>query len=541
MIAIGLDAPNNDLLARWIESGDLPSLAALKRESLYGIVTHNKRFSNQNSWATFLSGIRIENIDYWLSEYSPGDYRNINKCLYNQDTFRPFYAFPDKRIVMFDLPAAISKDVNGIQVVGWASDLNEVYPESRPEDLIEEIEARYGLDPKRDGALRFFNHRVGKQGYSYRVPSAYDLAGLAEFAAKLRASAETRCRICADLLAREDWDLFITSFSELHVGGHSLWHLSQPHPLHAPGAVTDLLLELYQAVDEAIGALVAGAAPETSIVVFTVDNIVADSTENPRSVFLPELLFRWSFPGEAALAAGQAGTPVPPPTTIYPQHWKHEVWRLREPGAEAILQSPEEQEAREDTFSWQPANWYKPAWPRMRAFALPSIADGYVRINLRGREVGGLVEPADYDRTCDEIAAMLMAAVDARTDDPIVAQVIRMRADPLADSADELPADLMVCFNEVQPCDTVDHGALGRIGPVPFFRPGGHQGAGATIANPFMIRAADRSLGLRGAPGKLEDLPPTIAALLGTRLSGRQDGQSLLSRDLAECANQDQV
>ena len=55
----------------------------------------------------------------------------------------------------------------------------------------------------------------------------------------------------------------------------------------------------------------------------------------------------------------------------------------------------------------QPPMWYLPAWPTMRAFALPSFSEGYVRINVKGRDAAGIVEPADYDRVYDEISAEL--------------------------------------------------------------------------------------------------------------------------------------
>jgi len=42
-----------------------------------------------------------------------------------------------------------------------------------------------------------------------------------------------------------------------------------------------------------------------------------------------------------------------------------------------------------DYLFYQPAIWYKPFWPQMKAFALPSFSEGYIRINLQGREPEG--------------------------------------------------------------------------------------------------------------------------------------------------------
>ncbi len=531
VLAIGIDAPTNQLLVDLMDSGQLPNLAGLRQSSLYGLVRHAKKYSNQNSWATFLSGVSIDNLEYWISNYYPEDYQTINNCLYNYYRHTPFYAFEGKNVIVFDLPAAISKAVKGLQIVGWASELNETYPESLPRHLIDQIHDRYGFDPKQDTALKFYNEREGKEGYSYRVPSAYDMNGLVNFKDKLLSSIDTRKNICIDLMNHNDWDLFITCFSEIHVGGHTLWHMSQDHPLNSLGHDhdRDLLLDVYQAVDSAIGALIDNVADDVSIVVFTVDSIVADCLENPRSVFLPELLYRWCFPGKAALAVGSLDAPPPAPALHYPEHWKHEIWKLRNPDNAGDLQSPLEQESLHDTFSWQPTNWYKPVWQAMKAFALPSVADGYIRLNLMGREANGVVPLEQYGAVCDEIEAMLLDARDARDGRKIVDRVIRVRRNPLDESPDESPADLVVLFSEESSTDTVDHPDLGRIGPLPFFRPGGHQKQGSVIENPFMIRPANAAISLSAQPGRLEDVPATIAALLGCSLAADTDGRSLLA------------
>lgn len=520
VLAIGIDGPTNDLFEDWIEQGLLPNLKKLKEQSQFGHVVHDKLHSNQNSWLPFLTGISIEKLDYWLSNYNPGNYHNHNNCLYNLHDYPPFYSLDDVKVVMFDLPVAISEQVNGVQVVGWASELNETYSDSRPEELISKIEDIYGTDPKQEGAIAFYNDREGRYGKSYRVPSAYDLKELNVFKEKIVQSTQTRRRICEDLMNQYDWDLFITAFSEIHVAGHTLWHMSQEHPIQGlrEQLDSDLLFEVYQSVDVEIGKLVESCQDDTTVVFYTIDSVVSDGLENPRSVFLPELLYRWSFPGKAALAPGVAGDEVPEPGLNFLEHWKHEVWKLRTSEGDAELQSPLEQEGLNDTFSWQPTNWYKPLWPKMKAFALPSVADGSIRLNVKGREQGGIIEIEHYDAVCDEITQMLEQVIDARTGKKIVSNVLRVKQDPFENDTKQSPADLIVLFREELPSDTVDSPTLGRIGPIPFFRPGGHQKQGSTIKNCFMIRTAESENRLVSSHGQLEDIPATIAALLGKSL-----------------------
>ncbi len=529
-IVIGLDCPNDHLLSQWIDKGLLPHLAGLRRESSSGVITHSKQYSNQNSWIPFLTGRSLQTIDYWISTYKPTTYENTNHCLYNLKEYAPFYAVGDAaRVIMFDLPVAINGDVNGVQVVGWASELNETFSESVPARALEEIVEKYGTDPKMDGALDFYNEALGKFGRSYRVPSAYDLAGLRSFRDKLLQSTATRGQICQDFLERDDWDLFVTVFSEIHVAGHTLWHLSQQHPIAGlrEHFESDPLLEIYQAVDREIGRLVERAGCDSEIVVFTLDSLVSDCLENARSLFLPEFLYRWNFPGQAALAQGDPDAAIPAPGLDYPGHWKDEVWKLRTGRGDAELESPDRQSRNNDTFNWQPTNWYKPIWHRMRAFALPSVADGYIRINVVGRESSGLVEPADFLATCDEICERLGELTDARTGGRMVERVIRVREDPFEQDAQQPPADLIVLWQEESPTDTVDGPGIGRIGPVPFFRPGGHQKQGSLIENVVMIRGAGCRPDRPFATGRLEDLPATILDRMGIPVPAHFDGRPL--------------
>jgi predicted AlkP superfamily phosphohydrolase/phosphomutase len=155
----------------------------------------------------------------------------------------------------------------------------------------------------------------------------------------------------------------------------------------------------------------------------------------------------------------------------------------------------------------------------MRAFALPSFYDGRIRLNVRGRERDGIVDPADYDAVCDAIEAELHACRDPRLGTPAVARVERLRAaDPMAPGGPD--ADLQVVW--AGPADALDHPVVGRLGPFPFRRTGGHSPRGfAFVAGPG-IAASD--LGCRGAM----DVTPTVLELLG-RSSGELEGRSLLA------------
>ncbi|MEN3976864.1 alkaline phosphatase family protein [Emcibacter sp. SYSU 3D8] len=530
VMAIGLDSPNHDLLLRWIGEGRLPNLQRLQNRSTAVDVQSVKRFSNEHCWIPMLTGQSRERWNHWLDNWDAQTYQFNEASIFDWIQAPIFYALGDQcRVVAFDLTAPIVGGVKGSQVSGWASDLNECYAQSDPPELLQDLLERYGPDPKLTGAHTITNQLSHRQGISHTVPSMYEADVLREYAQVLMRSVDRRTAACLDLLNGESWELFTTLFSETHTGGHALWHLSQPHPLNSvrEGA-EDPLLDLYQSVDRSIGRLLDDVDDTVFVVFYTIDEMVPDSLENARGVLLPEFLYRWNFPGKAALAEGVYGEPVPPPRLDYAAHWKHEMWNLHTPWGARELESPAVQEAREDSMNWCPANWYAPMWPAMRAFAFPSLADGYVRINVQGRETQGIVSEADFGDVCDQLTAAISTMVNARTGKPMVRDVIRVRQTPFDDDPKKPPADLIVVFAEDGPVDVVDSPHVGRIGPIPYFRSGGHQAHDCPSKNVLYVSGPGVPAGQSPRTAQLEDIPATILTLLGLDLPAHFDGVSQL-------------
>ena len=65
------------------------------------------------------------------------------------------------------------------------------------------------------------------------------------------------------------------------------------------------------------------------------------------------------------------------------------------------------------------------------------------------------------------------------------------RADPFAIGTGP-PADLIVLWQEESPTDVVDSAGVGRIGPLPYFRSGGHSSRGFVMARGPDFEAGSR-------------------------------------------------
>src|SRR5262249_33157261 len=117
---------------------------------------------------------------------------------------------------------------------------------------------------------------------------------------------------------------------ETHSAGHYFWHLSQNHPLGRGNraADDDPLLRVFQAVDRAIGEIVTLRA-DADVLGFSPEGIAANEVDLPSTVFVAELLYRYTF-GRPGLAEGPSTTiPVPPITFPKAFGWHRELYALR--------------------------------------------------------------------------------------------------------------------------------------------------------------------------------------------------------------------
>jgi predicted AlkP superfamily phosphohydrolase/phosphomutase len=531
VVAIGIDAGDPILIERLSQEGHLPTLSRLRRSGAYGRLENLHVYRAETAWTTFLTGVRPDRTAFWSPLKYLDDYQADNVGAYDFSAFLPFYALvPDARVAVFDLPQTrIVPGVNGIQVTGWGAHSPMAPSQSAPATLLEDLVARHGSHPTLESD----------------EASIYDRAALLDLRDRLLEGLRRRAAITKDLLRRERWDLFLTMISETHSAGHNLWHLSQPgHPLYASAHRDgeDPLGDIMRSVDGTIADIIGAAARDATIVIFSVHGMEANTVDLPSMVFLPELMFRYSFPGRRGLTGAADGAAIPPPQSrLRRSCWEDELYAMKHDGnpVTRLLRRhvPSDLYYRvERKLGWrsapvcyrecsklhyQPAWWYRDAWPQMKAFALPSFSEGYVRINLAGREPNGIVGSGDYDRVCAEITSILRELLDARSGRPLVRHVTRTRQSPDENEPTLPDADLIVSWQPVT-TDVVDSPALGRIGPVPFLRSGSHVERGF-----IMLSGPGIPAGSTIAPGHALDLAPTVLSLMGVPVPSGFDGTPL--------------
>ena len=158
-------------------------------------------------------------------------------------------------------------------------------------------------------------------------------------------------------------------------------------------------------------------------------------------------------------------------------------------------------------------------WSRTKAVSLSADVHGYVRINLRGREAQGIVEPGEeFDRVCAQIADGLLGFVDSDTGEPVVQEVVRIdELFPTGGRRDALP-DLIVRW-AASPCANTRAIESPRFGRIAWPTPGKNPNArsGNHTAEAFIVAAGNGIEPGSSLPAEAHilDLPPTILALLG--------------------------
>lgn len=525
LLAIVIDGPNMVLLEQWLSDGSLPVIGALMQNGATGRHHHVKQYRNERCWDLWLSG---KKMDAAGAMFDAASYAYFQNSLQREDRYEPFFALGEQfRVCAFDLPATISANAAGVQVTGWGSEMNVSAPLSSPPELIDEILERHGPDPKVTRRMKVRDHPSGQIENSYTIPNLYNPCETASLCDKLILSAMRRADICLDLMQREDWDLFLVNFPEIHSANHLLWHLSEAHPMNRIAPSRQAMRAVFQAIDAAIGRLQQAWPTNGTVMLTTIDHTTSNAMDLPSMALLPEVLYRWNCPGKALLAPGAAGTPVAPYRFDYQDLWKHEIWRLTTAQGREQLISPAELEACGDPMSWHPAVWYRNLWPQLTAFALPSVSDGHIRLNVAGREREGCIAPEDYAATLDALSTMLSALIDPRSGQRAVARLERTRSAP--DDAPHIPPDLIVCWQSNSPLDCIDSSQLGRVGPLPFFRTGGHVAHGSPVEGLAIIAGPTIAPGSRLEDGNLEDIPATMLALMGAPRPQAMTGRSLLA------------
>jgi len=387
------------------------------------------------------------------------------------------------------------RDWAGTYVCGWGFRDRVVLPRwSLPASAGARLEGVHGEGPN---ATEIFGR-----------PTVRELLALRT---KLVAAPGRVAAAAVELLAREPYDLAWLTFSAAHLAGHQFWDLSQLAQ-EPEGRERELLQgaleDVYAEVDAAFGR-VLGALPEDCDVI--VASAVGMDVNSSRADLLPQML-QAVLRGGPLPSGGDGGAGA--------------IWRLRAaipPGARgAIARALPDRAALELTARLELRGI---DWSQTAAFCHPADNQGYIRLNLRGRERDGIVDPDEADALLRSIADGLATFRDP-DGAPAVAGVDRVAEHYDGVRGDQLP-DLVVQWSE-QAATTLAGVHSPSFGDVLRRGSGSGRSGNHTPGDAWAV-VAPGSHGAREPtrPARLVDVATTVAAACGVERDGLA-GQPLL-------------
>ena len=415
------------------------------------------------------------------------------RCDVASDKWLPeqhFWKFLDQhdlRIALVDVPATIEvpKAINGVHLAGWGTHETTIKG-SWPPSLWKRLKNEFGPP--------IIPHET------YRPQTWKSLMQVRDESVKVT---DQIVSISESILAQERWDLFFVGLGATHRGGHLLWDLSQideadlsAETLHA---LSNALLDVYQECDRSVARLIERAPSDARVLMFAVHGMGPEAGWAER---VPKILSTIQRQNE--LAPAKMGL-------LYKIR-QNLPWQMARELSERLPQ---------EVLNWMVTVWSANMfdWKTTRYFPLPMDDTGFLRINLKGREPQGIVDPGEeYDAICEELREAFLSFRDIETNEPIVENVYR--TDELAPSdapyRDRLP-DLAITWGDISAMRSsgIRSEKYGRIlwntgGRLSSGRSGGHLRKGWFVAVGDGIAAGSRT-----GEHRTVDLVPTIFEWLG--------------------------
>jgi predicted AlkP superfamily phosphohydrolase/phosphomutase len=515
---IGWDGATFDLIRPWVAQGKLPNFARLMGEGVHGPLRSTLPPWTFPAWTSFMTGQNPGKhgiYDFFRARPGSYDLEFVNGGHRRSKTFWRILSEAGRKVVSISVPCTFPPEpVNGVMISGFdfpgegpGSDVDArgMYPPS----LYDELARAVGPHPIDASIIKEVN-----QG-------RMDLV--------LERTLETVRRKAATakyLLKQHAWDCFMILFGESDGSGHQFWKYCDPQsPLFTdqPPGLADSLLRVYQELDRQAGELLA-LVPDGTTVLMMSDH-----------------------------GFGGVGDWV-----LYPNCWMREAGFLRFRGRlarylprllqaiklRAVAALPAWLQRLLYRFGGRVLGRYESRvrygmidWARTEAYFDENPYFPVVRINLKGRQPHGIVEPGrHYEEVRDRLIARLEGWRHPQSGAAVVTKAYRREevyAGPCLDEA----ADIIPKWGQVggysyayKLSSKAPEGAwIERADPsrpenLQFFtnKSGTHRDDGIFLAHGPGIRPAAAVDGAR-----IIDLAPTLLSLLGVPAPDDMDGRVL--------------
>jgi predicted AlkP superfamily phosphohydrolase/phosphomutase len=389
LAVLAMDGTSPALLERLVAEGKMPVLGELHQQgSWYPLETPATHFS-EGVYHTLYSGKEIgEHGLYFPFQWSAAEQRLRHSQSFSapEAVWERLARAGRRSLVLDPYDSHPPRATAGAYLSGWQlTNRFTLRRQAAPDGLDRRLARRFGHAPRIE------------EVFGRNSPSR-----LAWVRRKLVDGPQRAAVAVTSLLASDRFDLVWVGFPALHLAGHQLWDLSQllesDIDMGVRAELEAALEEIYVAGDTAIGRILAALPADADLILCSTVGMDVDTS---RADLLPEMLERilQTVAGRTRGRGPGAGS------------W---IWRLRgavSPALRRGLARPLPDKLLHEVtarLAMRGIDWY-----RTPAFALPTPHEGYVRLNLRGREREGIIDAGEADALLDAIAEGLATFRDS--------------------------------------------------------------------------------------------------------------------------------
>ncbi|MFN7144728.1 MAG: alkaline phosphatase family protein, partial [Myxococcota bacterium] len=494
-VVIGLDGATWKLLDGFVERGVMPTLGRLRDEGARGPLWSVIPPMTATAWTAFQTGKGPgKHGIYDWTEPVAGSYlyKPIDSTRVQSRTLFELLSDRGARVATVNLPLTYpARPINGVAVGDMLTPAKDVPGFTHPAAFVDEL-----------------NNLVPDYMIDTHLTDTEE--DVLPFLGRLRQMLETRGKLVRHLMEREEWDLFCTVWVEMDRMQHCLWHVFDPaHPHHDARLAQKYeapILDIYRLLDQRIAEMVE-RRPEGANVVF-----ISDHGFGPcrYKVFLNTWLAREGF-----LTFREGGRDT-----------RNRLNKVRgvldRAGVDTrrILDvakrlGGERAMAMGDTLSRFATDI---DWERTQAFCHGTNS---IRVNLKGREPRGSVDPKEYDRVIEALRARLLAMRDPEGK-PVISAV--ERRDRLYEGPEVgLAADLLIATHDDSVWFYYSEGDV----PTDVFEKSGWASGNHEPDGLFLGWGPDFRAGAEIADANIVDILPTLFATMGVPIPDDIDGRVL--------------